>query len=286
MMQGKASYCLRIATLFALALSLVLGFMPAAFTAMRAIHAQAIRAQRAMLGPKAYYLAIGDSLGFGYQPDFNWEAGYASDFYTNLQNHGVTHYDNLACPGETSVTMINGGCPYPFLRKYPYVNSQLQAAVSYLQKYAGQVSPVTLDIGVNDLLPDFNTKDCSIKPQWGSDLAKVDHNLTSVILPQLVAAMTVNGQMTGDLLLMNYYDPYQNLCPATVSAIQTLNAHLAADASGYATMVDIFTPFGGATTPDPHTCTNTWICSTFHDIHAKTAGYSVMAGAFEQTSGY
>jgi lysophospholipase L1-like esterase len=266
MMHGRASYCLRIATLFALALSLVLGFVPAAFTAMRALHAQTIRAHRAMLGPKAYYLAIGDSLGFGYQPDFNWGAGYASDFYTNLQNHGVTHYGNLACPGETSVTMINGGCPYPFLRKYPYISSQLQAAVGYLQKYAGQVSPVTLDIGVNDLLPDLNTKDCSIKPQWGSDL--------------------VNGQMTGDLLLMNYYDPYQNLCPATVSAIQTLNAHLAADASDYATMVDIFAPFGGATTPDPHTCTNTWICSTFHDIHAKTAGYSVMASAFEQTSGY
>mgnify|MGYP001273140162 CR=1 FL=1 len=265
----------------ALLFVLVLVFAPTVFAGSRFFHRRS-----ALMGPKTYYLALGDSLGFGYQPNFNWADGYASDFYSNLQHHGVAHYDNLACPGETSATMINGGCPYPYLRKYPYVSSQLQAALDYLKKHAGQVSPVTLDIGVNDLLPDFNTKDCSIHAHWESDLAKIDHNLISVILPQLVAAMTVNGQMTGALLLMNYYDPYQNLCPATVAAIQELNAHLAADASGYATLVDIFTPFGGATTPDPNICSDTWMCSAFKDIHAMNAGYSVMASAFEQTSGY
>lgn len=243
-------------------------------------------AHAAFLGPKEYYLALGDSLAFGYQPNLNWGAGYTSDFYSNLQARGVAHYDNLACPGETATTMINGGCPYPYLRKYPYVGAQLQAAVAYLHQHAGQVSPVTLDIGVNDFLPDFDTKDCSINADWQKTLAEVDHNLTAVILPQLVAALKVNGQMTGDLLLMDYYDPYQNLCPNTVSAMQTLNAHLAADAHSFATLVDIFAPFGGAATPDPDLCNDTWICSSFKDIHAQSAGYSVMASAFEQTTGY
>src|SRR5260370_10079444 len=114
----------------------------------------------------------------------------------------------------------------------------------------------------------------------------MDANLTQVILPQLVAALTVNGQVTGDLLLMNYYDPYQNLCPASVSYVQQFNQHLAADAADFAALVDVFTPFGGVTTPDPNTCNFTWMCSTFKDIHAKASGYSTIAPAFEHTAGY
>lgn len=280
-MQGKAFRFLRIVAPFTLAFSLVLLFAPSAFASSRPHHHSL-----ALVGSKAYYMAIGDSLAFGYQPDLNWDDGYSNYFYSNLQGHGVTDYDNLACPGETTATMINGGCPYSVLRKYPYIGPQLKAAVNYLHKHAGQVSPVTLDIGANDLIPDLNTSNCSISANWEHDLATVDHNLTTVILPQLVAAMTVNGHVTGDLLLMNYYDPYQNICPDTVPYIQEINRHLASDASGFATMVDVFTAFGGATTPDPNTCNYTWMCSIFKDIHGKDAGYSVMAGAFEKAAGY
>jgi lysophospholipase L1-like esterase len=281
MMQGKASHLLRIAVPPVLALCLVLAFVPAAFAASRSASTSL-----AIVGPKAFYMAIGDSLAFGYQPDLNWDDGYSNYLFSNLQSHGVKDYDNLACPGETAATMINGGCPFSLLRKFPYVGPQLAAAVKYLQGHAGQVSPVTLDIGANDLSPDLNISTCSINANWETDLAKVDHNLTTVILPQLVAAMTVNGHMTGDLLLMNYYDPYQNVCANTVPFIQEINAHLAADAQGFATIVNVFTPFGGATTPNPNICNYTWMCTIFKDIHAKDAGYSVMAAAFERAAGY
>jgi len=279
MMQGKASHFRRIVVPVVLAFALALISVPAAFAAQRS-------SGPTLVGPKAYYMAIGDSLAFGYQPDLNWDDGYSNYFFSNLKTHGVKDYDNLACPGETSSTMINGGCPFPFLRKYLYVGPQLKAAVNYLHKHAGQVSPVTLDIGANDLIPDLNVSNCTISSNWENDLATVDRNLTTVILPQLVAALTVNGQLTGDLLLMNYYDPYQNACPNTVPYIQEINAHLAADARGFATMVDVFTPFGGATTPNPNICSYTWMCSVFKDIHAKDAGYQVMATAFEQAAGY
>ncbi len=281
MMQGKASYFPRIVVPVVLAFSLALAFVPAAFATGRFANARLV-----LVGPKAYYMAIGDSLAFGYQPDLNWDDGYSNYFFSNLKSHGVKDYDNLACPGETSSTMINGGCPFPFLRKYLYVGPQLKAAVNYLHKHAGQVSPVTLDIGANDLIPDLNVSKCSISPNWETDLAKVDHNLTTIILPQLVAALTVNGQVTGDLLLMNYYDPYQNACPNTVPYIQEINAHLAADATGFATIADVFTSFSGAGTPNSNICNYTWMCSVFKDIHAKDAGYSVMATAFEQAAGY
>lgn len=279
MMQGKASHLLRIVAPIVLSLALALVFVPSAFAASKSAHP-------ALVGARAYYMAIGDSLAFGFQPDLNWADGYSTDFYDNLKSHGVTDYDNLACPGETTSTMINGGCPYSYLRKYPYTGAQLAAAVGYLHKHAGQVSPVTLDIGANDMIPDLNSSNCSVSPNWATDLAKVDHNLTAVILPQLVAALTVNGHVTGDLLLMNYYDPYQNICPNTVSYIQEINTHLAADAGSYATMVNVFTPFGGATTPNHNICNYTWMCSIFKDIHAKSAGYTVMASAFERAVGY
>src|SRR5437763_9644375 len=72
------------------------------------------------VGPKAYYLALGDSLAYGYQPDGDIVHGYADDFYTDLQPHGTMSLTNLACPGETSGTFIHGGCPYWWTRKTIY----------------------------------------------------------------------------------------------------------------------------------------------------------------------
>ncbi len=240
-----------------------------------------------LVGPQQRYLAIGDSLAFGYQPDLNYDDGYADDFYHNLQSHGVTSIANLGCPGETSVTLINGGCPVPLLRKFPYLGSQLNAALFYLALHPGQVSPVTLDIGANDLLRDINKSTCVINTtKFASDLATLDANLTGVILPKLHNALVVNGKLTGDLLVMNYYDPYQNLCPNTVSYIQTVNQHLASDVSGYGTVADVFSAFGGATTPNVNICHYTWECSIFKDIHSTDAGYRAIASSFEAVAGY
>jgi lysophospholipase L1-like esterase len=240
----------------------------------------------ALVGPKARYLSLGNSLAFGYQPDFDYIHGYANDFDHDLLQHGTSRYANMGCPGETSTTMITGQCPVPFLRKYLYFGSQLDAGVRYLKQYAGTVSPVTLDIGANDLLPDINTSTCTVSTKWTSDLATVDYNLTHTILPELTETLTSNGQRTGDLLLMNYYDPFENICPNTLPYIQTFNQHLAADASGYATIVDVYDAFRSSTVPNPDLCSYTWICSIFKDVHATDKGYSVIANAFEQAAGY
>jgi lysophospholipase L1-like esterase len=236
-------------------------------------------------GPKKYYLALGDSLAFGYQPDLNYDDGYVNDFFVDLKAHGVSYDANMGCPGETSITFLNGKCPVPILRKYPYLGSQLNAAISYLHRHAGQVSPVTLDIGANDVLPDINTKTCSVDVnKFNADLATVDVNLKQTILPALRTALTVNGQVTGDLLLSNYYNAYQNICPATGVYLQMLDSHLAADISGYGSLVDVFTAFGGPS--QPHVCAYTWMCTIFKDIHPKDIGYSVIASAFETYTGY
>ncbi len=234
------------------------------------------------VGPRTYYLALGDSLAFGYQPDLQFYQGYADDFYAQLLPFGTLSLINMACPGETSTTFISGGCPYSFLRKYPYQGAQLAAALAFIASHPGQVSPVTLDIGANDLLPLIDTTHCTIASSYRQVLAAADANIRSV-LAQLGAAL----RGSGDLFMMNYYFPYQNLCPNLVPVIRQLNAHLAADAAAYTVpLARVFGAFGGPGTPNPHLCSYTWMCSPFQDIHATSAGYAVIARAFEQTAGY
>jgi lysophospholipase L1-like esterase len=241
----------------------------------------------ALAGPKKYYLALGDSLAFGFQPDFDFGHGYVDDFFANLKGHGVKNLVNLGCFGESSSTFINASCPVWYLKKSLYLGSQLKTALNFLHNHRGAVSPVTLDIGANDLQGDFMTSNCTVSSRFDSDLAKLDQNLTGIILPQLKAALTVNDRLTGDLLVMNYYDPYQNICPKQVSFIQKFNAHLAHDVKGFGIIVDVFSAFGGSRTPNPNICHYTWMCNgIFHDPHATSKGYGVIASAFEKSTGY
>jgi len=230
-------------------------------------------------GLKQHYLALGDSLAFGYQPNDDFTHGYVDDLFSQLQQKGVKDLLNLGCPGEKSSTLINGGiCPYsPF-------SSQLAAALAYLQANAGNVSPVTLDIGANDVLHDTDPSTCTVNvKQFYVDVAKLDANLTLVILPQLKAALKVNGRVTGKIVMMNYYDPLQNICPNSVKFSKILNRHLAADVQSFGSIVDVFRAFGGSKTPNPNICTLTWMCTApplGPDIHPTNQGYSVIADTF------
>ena len=225
-------------------------------------------------------------LAFGYQPDFDFFQGYVDDYFTSLKKYGVKHLVNLGCFAESSSTFINGKCPVWYLRKQLYPGSQLDAALNFLHNHSGQVSPITLDIGANDLQRDVKTSNCMISTNFDTDLTRLDKDLTGIILPQLKKALTVNGKLTGDIVLMNYYDPYQNICPKQVSYIQKFNEHLAEDVKGFGVISDVFSAFGGSKTPNPNICSYTWMCSIFHDIHATNKGYSVMATAFEKSTGY
>lgn len=238
------------------------------------------------VGPKTYYLALGDSLAYGYQPNFDWWDGYADDLYSgDLQPQGTAAYINLACPGETSGSFITGGCPYWYLRKSFYLGSQMNAALRFISAHPGQVSPVTIDIGANDALGAINPSTCTVASNWDIVLSTFDTNFKS-ILSTLSSAL--NG--TGDLVAMNYYDPYQNQCagnPDVLSKLQLFNDHIASDAAMYGVPVaDVFTAFGGADTPNPNICMYTWMCSSQHDVHATSDGYLIMAVAFEDALGY
>jgi lysophospholipase L1-like esterase len=243
-----------------------------------------------LIGANQQYLALGDSLAFGFQPNGDYTHGYVDDLFQILQQEGVKAVANLGCPGESSITFISGGCPSPIPPHFQYTGPQLTAAVNFLKANPGKVSIVTLDIGSNDVLRDttITPSGCVInQPQFDTDLATLDANLTGTILPAIHKALTPKGHITDRIVMMNYYDPLQNFCPNTVPFTQTLNQHLAADVSGFGTIVDVFGAFGGAATPNPNICTYTWFtlgCPTSSpttDIHPTDLGYSVIASTFE-----
>lgn len=243
-----------------------------------------------LIGPKHYYLALGDSLAFSYQPTGDYNHGYVEDFYTNLQDHGTHTVINYGCSGESTGTMIQGGCPDARLRKSAYQGSQLDAAVDFIQQHQGQVSPVTIDMGINDIGRAVNDQTCAVdRALFEQRMDQMDYNMSHFILPRLVQALTVNGHRTGDLLVLNYYEPFQNRCPDVVPYTQTVNDHISHDLDvttyQFATMIDIFNAFGGTYTPNPHLCSYTWACR-YGDVHATDRGYQVMANAIERRTGY
>ena len=245
------------------------------------------------VGPRTFYLALGDSLAWGYQPNWDIVQGYAEDLYLHLLQRGKffhlpprgTLFEiNMACVGETAATFIAGGCPFARFKKYPYAGPQLAAALTFIRQHRGQVSPVTIDIGANDLLPLVNPSTCAVPAPAvvTQALAAFDANF-SRILAQLRTAL----QGTGDLVTMNYYFPYQNQCPNLLPEVELFNQHLTSDAQQNGVpVVDVFSAFAGAAIPNANLCRYTWICSSYHDIHATTQGHAVIAAAFEATLGY
>ena len=100
--------------------------------------------------PVTYYLALGDSLSRGVQPDaagtgVETAQGYPDLVYAQLRHsRPALKLVQLGCPGETTQTMMHGGiCRYP-------AGSQLAAAVGFLRAHRGHVFLVTIDIGAND----------------------------------------------------------------------------------------------------------------------------------------
>jgi lysophospholipase L1-like esterase len=241
------------------------------------------------LGPGDIYLALGDSLAKGAEAAANNDnlPGYPDYFAALLKVTHTISYTNLGVSGETSSSMINDG--------------QLDAAETYIkaQIAAGKVvSPVTLDIGGNDMvaviLPD------STIPLTQA-LTTFEANLT-VILDRLLAALTVNGQRQGDLLMMNYYNPYPELDQSTYGSFIKANPdtdlpkfnaiieRLAAERN--IPVFDAYTAFKDRE-PELIFVRYPYIFTTvpaeverYLDYHPREAGHKVLARGFAETSDY
>lgn len=148
------------------------------------------------VGPGDVYLALGDSVATGTEAAANQDGlpGYPAFLFATVDNlNPALDYVLLARDGETSTSMLAPG-------------GQLDAAVAEIasRRASGQrVGLVTLTIGGNDFV---NAARSFSDP--ASALVTFRTNYAQ-ILDQLQAALQdTNGARQGDLLVMDYYNPY------------------------------------------------------------------------------
>src|ERR687887_1131970 len=95
--------------------------------------------------PQSYYLALGDSIAYGFQPTkanarpSAVNTGYVDLFAARLRKLSPKiQVVNYGCPGESTVTFTRGGCPWLAEgRKLhdAFRGSQLKAALSVLRAH-------------------------------------------------------------------------------------------------------------------------------------------------------
>src|SRR5262249_34118907 len=108
--------------------------------------------------PKQIYLALGDSVAYGYQqakfdaglPPAAYDTRYVADAAARLRRlrPGLAVV-NYGCPRESTESFAAGPCPLNalgFPLDDPFAGSQLDAATSFLRAHRGRVSPITLTI--------------------------------------------------------------------------------------------------------------------------------------------
>ena len=109
-------------------------------------------------GPKQYYLALGDSITYGYQaykhaaalPPSAYNTGYVDVFAEHLREiQPAITVVNYGCPGESTRSFLKGPCLWTEFGEQlhdSFTGRQLDAALSFLRTHSGEVSPITLTL--------------------------------------------------------------------------------------------------------------------------------------------
>ena len=245
---------------------------------------------RALERATGYYLALGDSLATGYQPDRGNEldGGYVGLVHdAATERNAKTRLVNLGCAGETSQTFVDGGhCDFKR-------GSQLAEMRHFLQAHGQFTRLVTIDIGANDVQRCLSG--------GVIDQACIERGMAavSVNLPAILAELRVAAPQA-QIVVLDYYNPFlaawlqgpggQTLAQQSAVLQQALNGiivHAAAGAGAdLARVSDAYQSGNWTLTSMPGAgqvptnvaliCAWTWMC-TRNDIHANDPGYAVMA---------
>ena len=251
--------------LLALLPALVGGTAPA--TASPAEGVTAAARARTVIGIGELYVALGDSLGVGLLSSLPDQRGYVAQVHGLLQGRAgrPVAVENFSISGETARSMLAG--------------AQLDNAIGAIeaaQARGWRVSPITIDIGGNDLRALAPRDDAAREAglvQFRADIA--------IIFDRLAAATTRDGVRGSDILTMTVYNPYGG-DPAVRGSdawwVERFNSTLAEEAArrdiGVAGVYERFRGQERVLTYVPL------------DFHANNRGHRAIAEAFWQASGY
>lgn len=201
------------------------------------------------------YLALGDSVTFGYMesgvvpaPNYNRAASFLG--YPELIARTLhLKVANAACPGETSASLVDrsaqsNGCENGYRGKYPlhvhYRGSQLAYAVSYLRSHSN-VRLVSLMIGANDGLLCLEKDGCSKPSEVAAVAATVRGNVHKIL-----AAVRHRAHYRGQIVVLEYYSPLVGYNARTLA----LNKAIVEGTSGFG--AEIANAFATFATADKH----------------------------------
>jgi lysophospholipase L1-like esterase len=199
--------------------------------------------------PGSGYLALGDSVTFGYMeptvvPAPEFQDASAFDGYPEMLGSELDlKVANAACPGETSASLLDASAPSNGCENEPggatgaayrtsfplhasYQGSQIAYANTYLKSHPG-TRLVSLMIGANDgfLCQETTTDGCA------SELSTVLSTITKNVHTTLSAVRT-KDHYNGQLVIVDYYSlNYTSALDNGES--QALNSAMAAGAKGF-----------------------------------------------------
>jgi lysophospholipase L1-like esterase len=250
--------------------------------------------------PQRSYLALGDSLAFGYQQakfeklfpaddPAAFNTGYVDDFGGFLlKTHRDTSVVNDGCPGETTDSFIEGPCKYQlaFALHHPYVggpaSSQLSDALAYLHANPGTVSPITIDIGANDALGVIegtcHNEPACIAAHAPALFAHIAGNLGAILAGLRGAAPQAK------MVVLGLYNPFGSSIAGgdelTAALNEVMRGVATTVAARFADPLPVFNPPGPR--EQPTICLLTNMCPPPEsneptDIHPTDLGYEVLA---------
>ncbi|MGH3435548.1 MAG: SGNH/GDSL hydrolase family protein [Sciscionella sp.] len=245
------------------------------------------------------YLALGDSVAFGYRPpqvtppaDYLNAANFVG-YPRDLARHRGLSLSNASCPGETTASMITAGAqsngcenslgsPYGYRTVYPlhvdYSGTQLGYAVHYLREHP-RTRLVTINIGANDMfLCQESTADQCTGSDFATALKQVSTNLGTIY-----AALRHDAHYHHKLVLVSYYSLDYRDAQQDAETI-ALNAALIAPTLRYrGTVADGFTAFlRAAASHGGDTCAAGLLVKLPNgtcNIHPSSYGHQVLARA-------
>jgi lysophospholipase L1-like esterase len=248
--------------------------------------------------PKHYYLVLGDSLAYGVQPDkvaqnlppSAFHTGFADLFAARLRaSNPKLEVVNYACPGESTVTFVLGGCPWLAEgRKLhrPFRGAQAEAALAFLALHPGQVSPITVTLFGNDIVPAFDN--CRNLPACARErgpkvIASFANRLGSILGRLRATAPGAEIIVTG---AWNFDEEHPNL---TKLLFRPLNKAIAREASAvkarFADPLPLFNIGRNVAVRRARLCLYTYVCSKA-DPHPTDVGYRAYARAVIAASSY
>ena len=233
------------------------------------------------------YLALGDSIAFGYNPlvipvNLDKYVGYP-EIVSDALHRKVS---NASCFGESSGSFLLLGAPdtgcaqwrAALPLKASYSGTQMQYALDYLQANLKKTDLITIDIGVNDLgvlLASCNFDLTCAHAGLPGTLATYAQNL-AIIFGGIRSAGYTGPIVAVTPYAVNYNDPVQ------VPGLIALDGALAQVASGYDVQVaDAFTAFLVADVPfGGDSCAAGLLIKLPNgtcDIHPSLAGQTLIA---------